>query len=242
MLPLIVMLACGGADVPETNDPKNHAPAHGSDAAHGKGHHGPHHDHDMNAHHRFDDVERWTEVFDDPKRAEWQKPDEVVAALSLQPGMVVADIGAGTGYLNQRLAHAVGTEGKVVAVDIEPNLVAHMTERAQAEGTPQVEARLGEPGDPKLAEEEVDRILLLDVYHHIEGREAWFSALLHAVKPGGRVVIVDFKSGELPMGPPPEMKVAPDQVKSEMAAAGWTLVDSRELPYQFVHVYGAKAE
>ncbi len=87
-------------------------------------------------HHRFDDVERWTAVFDDPERDAWQHPTELVAALDLQPGDVVADIGAGTGYFNPHLADAVGEQGRVIPIEVETALVEHMTGRAIDEATP----------------------------------------------------------------------------------------------------------
>lgn len=188
--------------------------------------------------HRFDDVQRWVKAFDDPARDAWQQPAALVAALQVTPGSTVADIGAGTGYFNRTLAAAVGPTGRVIAVDIEPNLVEHMKTRAAAEGSPQVEARLGAPSDPKLAAGEVDLVLLVDTYHHIDGRRDYFTRLGAALKPQGRLVVVDFKPGEQPVGPPADHKVPPEQVKQELAAAGWSLVADLELlPYQFVHIY-----
>lgn len=238
---LLLMLACLGEPVRPDDTPPLEDGSQASHVSHrGESHHaepGSHHGDHARMHHRFDDPEKWSAIFDDPERATWQKPEEVVAAMAIEPGMAVADIGAGTGYLNKLLADAVGAKGKVIAIDIEPSLVAHMAERAEREGTPQVEVRLGAAGDPRLDEGEVDRIVLLDVYHHIDQREAYFSALLHAVKPGGRLIIVDFKPGELPVGPPPAGKVAPAQVTAELGAAGWKLAERHDLPYQFVHVY-----
>ena len=89
--------------------------------------------HDATSHRRFDDPAYWSKVFDDPGRAEWQKPTEVAAALGLRPGQTVADLGAGTGYFTRPLADAVGPSGTVLAVDVEPNLVAYMSERAARE-------------------------------------------------------------------------------------------------------------
>jgi cyclopropane fatty-acyl-phospholipid synthase-like methyltransferase len=188
--------------------------------------------------HRFDDIERWVAVWDDPQRDAWQKPEAVVEALGLQPGMVVADIGAGTGYFNPHLAAAVGPEGKVIAVDIEPALVAHMTARASEEGTPQVEPRLAEPDNPKLAPAEVDRVLLVDTYHHIDGRVDYFGALRAALRPSGRLVIVDFKKGDIPVGPPERHRLDTEAVEKELMAAGWRFLGSPDvLPYQYVLVW-----
>lgn len=201
-----------------------------SDHDHGAGHE----DDGATVHHRFDDAERWSKVFDDPERDAWQKPAEVVAHLELTPGMVVADIGSGTGYFNPHLAKAVGPQGKVVAVDLEPTLVAHMTKRAEADGTPWVEPRLGKPNDPGLKPDEVDRVLLVDTYHHIEDRRAYFTALTRAVRQDGLLVVVDFKSGDIPVGPPEKHRISEAKVVEELTHAGWTQVQRRELPYQFV--------
>lgn len=188
--------------------------------------------------HRFDDVDRWVKAFDDPARDAWQQPAALVAALQIPAGATVADIGAGTGYFNHHLAAAVGPTGRVIAVDIEPGLVEHMAARALSEGTPQVEARLGLPQDPKLVPAEADLVMLVDTYHHIDSRKAYFARLLTTVKPGGRLVVVDFKPGELPVGPPPQHKVPPDQVRDELVEAGWTFSGDLDLlPHQFVQVY-----
>lgn len=201
-------------------------------AAHAE--HAEHADH-ATVSHRFDDAAHWSAVFDDPARDAWQKPTELVAAMGVVPGSVVADIGAGTGYFNRHLAAATGASGKVIAVDIEPTLVAHMAARATSEGTANVEARLGRAEDPGLAAGEVDLVLLVDTYHHIDGREAYFRRLRDALKPGGRLVVVDFKAGELPIGPPPEHRIPPETVAAELQTAGWTVTGTPEvLPYQFV--------
>src|SRR5689334_3737130 len=116
--------------------------------------HDHHHNHDHDGHqplgHRFEHADDWTAQFDDPKRDAWQKPDEVVAALALQPGMTVADIGAGTGYFEARLSKAVGDSGKVIAVDLEADMVRYLGERATREKLANVEARQSTTDDPKL--------------------------------------------------------------------------------------------
>lgn len=196
---------------------------------------------DATVSHRFDDAEHWSKIFDDPARDAWQKPEVLIDWLRLPRGGVVADIGAGTGYFNARLARAVGAKGRVIAVDIEPSLVCHMAQRALKERTLQVEPRLGEPHDPHLAPAEADVVLLVDTYHHIQDRIAYFGALRAALRPGGRLVVVDFKPGELPVGPGPDHKIPPEQVDRELASAGWTRLEAPDLlPYQFVHVYAAK--
>lgn len=189
--------------------------------------------------HRFADAQRWAQVFDDPARDGWQRPEELVEALRIPPGSRVADIGAGTGYFNPHLARAVGASGKVLAIDVEPSLVAHMQQRADQEHTPVVEARLGTAHDPGIRPEDaVDLVLLVDTYHHIDQRRAYFSTLRDVLSPGARLVIVDFKPGELPVGPGPDHKIAEEQVVAELVAAGWTAAGSVDLlPYQYVRLF-----
>ena len=168
-------------------------------------------------HHRFEHADEWAKQFDDPARDEWQQPDKVVAAMSIKPGMTVADIGAGTGYFESRLSKAVGESGKVVAVDIEADMVRYMNERRTREKTWNVSARLGTADDPGL--HGVDRILIVDTWHHIENREAYAKKLAAALNPGGMVFVVDFKL-ESEKGPPKQMRLPPEKVIGELAAAG----------------------
>jgi ubiquinone/menaquinone biosynthesis C-methylase UbiE len=194
--------------------------------------------HEATSQHSFADVIRWQAVFDDPGRAEWQKPEEVIAALALSPGMVVADIGAGTGYFLAALSRAVGPQGRVLAIDTEPNLVDHMGARAQREGLGNVFPVLAAPDNPRLADQQVDRVLIVDTYHHINDRLNYFERLRAAIKRDARVVIVDWHKRELPEGPPLEHKLAREQVTAEMHTAGYALIgESEHLPYQYLLVF-----
>lgn len=190
------------------------------------------------AHHRFDDVERWARVFDDPARDEWQRPAAVVAALGLRPGDAVADLGAGTGYFVAHLADAVGSHGTVYAVEVEPTLLAHLRDRAARAGLRQVVPVLASPDAPRLPPASVDVLLLVDTYHHVDARVAYFRAAARALRADGRVVIVDWRKRPLPIGPPPDHKLAPEQVEDEMRRAGYRLVAAPDpLPYQWVRVF-----
>ncbi len=245
----LLTTACGEADTPT---PEAHEAAeghtapeeHGEVLAHGKPgethemsgrpHHGGDH---ATVDHSFADAEKWSEIFDDPARDEWQKPEALVAALELAPGSTVADIGAGTGYFNPHLSAAVGEGGKVIAVDIEQSLVDWMVKRSERDGTANVEPRLGGTDDPGLEAGEVDVVLMVDTYHHVDDRVAYFGRLKEAVKPGGKLVIVDFKPGEIPVGPPESHRIPESKVVSELTEAGWTDGGGLDvLPYQFVRV------
>ncbi len=218
------------ADDKHHNEDKHHD----KDRQHQEDEHS-HGDH-ARATHRFEDAEKWSKIFDHPSRAEWQQPERIVEILTLSPGMSVADIGAGTGYFNLALANAVTESGKVFAVDIEPNLIDHMRERAVEENTPQVLAVLGAADNPKLPVP-VDRILLVDTYHHIGERRAYFRRLKASLNPEGRLVTVDWKPGKLELGPSPEHKLAPGEVIAEMKEAGYALERREDMKYQYVLIF-----
>lgn len=173
---------------------------------------------------------------DDPGRDARQKPAEVVAALAIAEGMRVADVGAGTGYFEPHLSRAVGPSGRVLALDVDPELVAHMRRRFEVERLANVEARLVAPADPGLAAASVDRILVVDVWHHLTDRVSYAKKLRAALAPGGRLVIVDYPE-DAPSGPPTELRVGAKAVAAELTAAGFVArVEPRSLPEQYVVV------
>lgn len=184
--------------------------------------------------HHFNDIEKAVQMFEDPERDAWQKPDEVVKQLQLRSGDVVADIGAGTGYFTRRFAAAVGPSGQALGLDIEASMVAYMTDDAKKRGLTHYTARQVQANDPQLAPRSVDVVFICDTYHHIHDRVAYIRRLVPALKSGGRVVIVDFQKRELPLGPPVEWKLAPETVTEEFRQAGLQLARSVEfLPYQY---------
>jgi predicted methyltransferase len=196
---------------------------------------------DATTHQTFCDVEHWKAVFDDPARDEWQKPAEVVKALALRPGMTVADLGAGTGYFSRHLSAAVGSDGTVLAVEPEPKLLAHLRDRAEREKTANVVPILASLDNPRLPPRSVDVVLVVDTFHHIDDRVAYFGALRRVLRPGGRVAVVDWEKRPLPVGPPPEHKLAREQVVDEMRAAGYALVAEPDvLPYQYVLIFAPR--
>jgi SAM-dependent methyltransferase len=136
----------------------------------------------------------------------------------------------------------VGPDGTVLAVETEPNLVAHLRERAAGEKTPNVVPVLASPSDPRLPPGGVDLILVVDTYHHINDRRAYLPALRRFLRPGGRVAVVDWQKRELPVGPPMEHKLAREQVVDEMQASGFTLAsEPTVLPYQYFLVFAQAA-
>jgi len=157
-----------------------------------------------------------------------------VTLLALEPGMTVVDIGAGTGYFMARLSRAVGDKGKVIATDIEPDMVRYMKERAVREKLGNVEAILAPADDVGVAAGSVDRVLVVDTWHHIHDREQYAAHLARALEPGGMVAIVDFTL-ESKRGPPPDHRLTPDTVMAELRAGGLTPeLASESLPDQYV--------
>jgi predicted methyltransferase len=188
--------------------------------------------------HPFDDVTHWQSVFDDPARDAWQRPAEVVAALGLRPGMAVADLGAGTGYFLRYLAPAVGPTGIVFAVETEPNLVAHLRTRAEREKLANVAPVLASFDNPRLPPRGLDVILIVDTYHHLDDRLPYLRHLKELLKPGGRVAVIDWQAGKLPVGPPADHKLAREEVIPEMTAAGYVLAEEpRVLPHQYFLIF-----
>jgi predicted methyltransferase len=179
--------------------------------------------------HKFDPAES-ARSFDDPARDAWQKPDQVIAALGLKPGQSVADVGAGTGYFTVRLAKSQAAP-KVYASDLEPAMVDYLRKRAAKEKLTNVIAVQASASSPNLPEP-VDAILIVNTWHHIANREAYFKALTKSLKPGGRLAIVDYVKGA-PMGPPEHFRFTPAEIKAELSKAGYRLTaEHKFLPNQ----------
>lgn len=185
--------------------------------------------------HRFDDANAWAERFENPARDAWQKPDQVVAALALPVEAKVADIGAATGYFPVRFAKAL-PQGRVYGLDVEQSMVDYLNARAEKEELKNLSAHLAGFDDAKVPEP-VDLIIMVNTYHHIEARPAYFAKLAASVKPGGRLAIIDFTQATT-MGPPVDHRVPPEQVKAELAEAGWKFSAAHDfLPEQFFFVF-----
>ncbi len=195
----------------------------------------------QDVHRLHSDSKAYIAFLEDPKRDEYQKPMEVINALGLKEGEVVADIGAGSGYFTFRFAHHVGNKGRVYAVDISPDMILYMNRRIRDLRIQNVVTVLAEPGDPLLADASVDRIFICDTWHHIENREAYLARLKKALKPGGQIIMIDFQKRELPVGPPVSMKIAKEELVREMEAAGFGVAGEYTfLPYQYFLVFTVK--
>ena len=189
-------------------------------------------------HHRHDDPVAYIASLEDPKRDEYQKPDEVMKALALKPGEVVADIGAGSGYFTLRFARAVGDTGLVYAVDISPDMIRHVNRRVRDAKIRNVVSVLAEPDDPLLPDGSVDRFVIVDTWHHVEDQAKYLGLIKRMLKPGGQVVHIDFQKRELPIGPPLAMKIAREDLVKQMEGAGFELAAEHTfLPYQYFLVF-----
>ena len=191
-------------------------------------------------HRLHQDPKAYVAFLEDPARDAYQKPHEVITALELKPGEVIADIGSGSGYFTLRLAAHVGDGGRVYGVDIDPELVRHLNRRVRDAALRNVHVILADPDDPLLPEP-VDRFLIVDTWHHIADQAKYLTLMRKLLKPGGQVVMIDFQKKELPWGPPLAMKVAREDLIRQMEANGFQLVKEHAfLPYQYFLAFDAK--
>jgi SAM-dependent methyltransferase len=208
----------------------------GGKPGHGEGHgHGGHAGHEgRDAHGNPEDLDRYIARMEEPERAAWQKPEEVVAALGLRPGDAACDVGAGPGYFTLRLARAVGPGGKVFAVDVAPEMIAALRERVARAGVGNVTPILARGDDALLPPGACDVVLIVDTFHHFPDGAAYLRSLRPRLKPGGRIVNVDFHKRELPVGPPLDHLVSREEFLAAALAAGLEVVEEADfLPYQY---------
>ena len=187
------------------------------------------------------DARAYIGMLEDPKRDAYQKPPEVLTALAIKPGEVIADIGAGSGYFTFRLAHHVGEKGKIYAVDVSPDMIRHLNRRIRELKAMNVTAVLSDADDPLLADASIDRFFFSDSWHHIENQTKYLSAIQRMLKPGGEVIMIDFHKKEHPVGPPMRMKIAREDLIRQMESNGFRLTKEHTfLPYQYFLVFVPK--
>jgi SAM-dependent methyltransferase len=175
---------------------------------------------------------------DRPEREEQEQPDVVIDAMGLHGGEVVADLGAGSGYFTFRLAKAVGKTGKVLAVDIQDEMLATLRQRAAAMGATNVEEIKAGENDPHLPASGVDLVLMVDVYHELDYPYEVMAKVREALKPGGRVMFVEYRK-EDPTVPIKEVhKMSVEQLTKEMKVVGLVRVKTLEtLPSQHIVIF-----
>lgn len=196
----------------------------------------PAQDHDykhQSVKHNFSNAERWAKMFENPERDEWQQPDFVIQSMNIEPNDIIVDIGSATGYFPVRFAKVVH-RGNVIGVDVEKDMVDYLNDRAQKEGINNLISILGEFHDPKIPEP-ADIVFICNTYHHIDDRVTYFKNIKSKFRPDGKLVIVDFRKGDLPVGPPDKQKISPKHVIKELEKAGFVLTQHQEdLPYQYM--------
>ena len=192
---------------------------------------------DQHQQRRPNDISQYLEQLDSQERDRNQKPAEVIEALTLKPGLIVADLGSGSGYFTRRFIEAVTETGKVYAIDVEPEMLKYAEESVvHMHRSYTAEFILARPDNPKLPYGSIDLLFLCNTYHHLEERTKYFSDTRSSLKPGGRLAIIDFyndeRSGEL--GFPKQHLVSRETVIAELTKAGYRLVREHTfLPRQY---------
>jgi precorrin-6B methylase 2 len=167
-----------------------------------------------------------------------ERPDLLLAALALTPGMAVADVGAGTGYYTWQIAGPIGQEGRVYAVDVQPQMLDLLKKNMRQRGVRNVEPVLGTATDTGLAPASIDLALMVDVYHELDQPREVVDSLLRALRPGGRLVLVEYRAEDdsVPIKRLHKMSVA--QIRRELGAQGLLWQQTVEtLPWQHIVIF-----
>ncbi len=180
----------------------------------------------------FEEVEKYIKFLERSDRVKWQKPETVVKALGFTGSETVVDLGSGSGYFTFRLSKAV-PKGKVIAIDIQPEMVRHVHRKVLTGEWPNVRAQVGKPDDPGLPPD-ADCVFVCDVLLHVPKKLEWLKTVHSQMQSGARLVLIDFQEGELPEGPPEEIKVPKKEVLRLCEEAGFRLKRDEPdlLPYQ----------
>lgn len=213
-----------------------HGVQHGpqAQAAHGHGHQG-HHGHHAEHPGAFRGIERWRRALEGPDRDKSQRPDAVIANLSLQPDDVVADIGAGTGYFAIRIAEAL-PQVRVIAADVEPEMVDYLISQSTQRSLANLEPIVIDPARPELPVK-ATLVLLVNTLHHIHHRAAYLNHLHRSMAPGARIAVIDYTI-EAPEGPPADHRIPAEAVCDELRQVGYVLERNVTfLPHQYFLIF-----
>jgi ubiquinone/menaquinone biosynthesis C-methylase UbiE len=173
-----------------------------------------------------------------PERIQEEQPDRMLQALEIKPGAVVADVGAGVGYHAWRLSEIVGPSGKVIAEDIQPEMLRMLTANIRERGLKNVETILGTEKDPRLPASQVDLVLMVDVYHEFSDPVSMMQNIKKSLKPGGRVVLVEFRKEDDRVPIRPEHKMSTQGVREELEPFGLKFEKAIEfLPWQHILIF-----
>jgi ubiquinone/menaquinone biosynthesis C-methylase UbiE len=178
------------------------------------------------------------EWLDRPERDAQERPEIVIDALDLHQGEVVADLGAGSGYFTFRIARKIGASGKVLAVDLQDEMLETIRQRAHAQGISNVEEVKGSETDPRLGVNDVDLVLMVDVYHELSYPFEMMTAVREALRPGGRVAFVEYRQEDPQVSIKEVHKMSVKQLVKEMKAVGLVRVRTVEsLPAQHIVIF-----
>jgi ubiquinone/menaquinone biosynthesis C-methylase UbiE len=175
---------------------------------------------------------------DRPEREAEEAPDQALDALGIRAGMVVADVGAGTGYISLRMARRVGRTGKVYANDLQPEMLQKLRIKSQRERLSNIETVQGTETDPKLPPNTMDLVLLVDVYHEFSQPQAMLDKIRESLKRDGRLVLLEYRKEDPSIPIRPEHKMSVVEVKTEVEAEGFKLDQVIEkLPRQHIIMF-----
>lgn len=170
-----------------------------------------------------------------PEREKEENPEGALDALAIRPGMIVADVGAGTGYMSLRLAKRVGPSGKVYANDLQPEMLRRLRENAAKAGVTNIETVQGDEADPKLPAGRMDLVLLVDVYHEFSEPREMIDKIRESLKPDGRLVLLEYRKEDPSVPIREEHKMSVAEVKAELEPQGFVLSQLIEtLPRQHI--------
>jgi SAM-dependent methyltransferase len=178
-----------------------------------------------------------------PEREQEEQPEAMLDALKIPLGATVADVGAGVGYTSVKLARRVGAAGTVYATDVQPEMLRMLLANAREAGVKNIKSIRCTASDPRLPEGQIDLILMVDVYHECSDPEATLQGLRKALKPGGRLVLVEFRAEDPDVPIKPEHKMTLTQVRRELEPQGFAFKESLEfLPWQHIIFFEKKPE
>lgn len=238
-------LACSPASSPNASTPTHaehaeHAEHEHAEHAGHAGHaahagHAGHAGHEHGCHKDFSDAEAYSARFDDPARDAWQRPEDVMDLMQIPKGSTVVDLGTGTGYFVPPLARRVGDQGQVLALDVEPQMIAFLERRVKEQKLTNVKPQHVSADDPGLPPASASRILIVNTWHHIDERPSYAKKLAAALAPDGQIWIVDYTL-DADQGPPAKYRLAPEQVVSELEHGGLhaEVVTPEPLPKQYI--------
>lgn len=187
----------------------------------------------INEHMHEKSVEELIKEFESPERDAYQQPSKVLNYLGDLNGLTVIDIGAGSGYFSVKLAEK---GAKVIAADVNDEFIAYVQKRIKENNLQNIETRKIPYDSPNLQDKEVDMVLVVNTYHHIENRDVYFSKVKKGTKDNGELIIIDFFKTKVPVGPPSNHKLSIDEVVQELKKAGYGSfrIIADLLPYQYI--------